>query len=350
MEKLKKFEEFVNDSVTYDSYDMVNEEFLTEKIEDIVEWFKEKVNKGEVKKGEKNERAKQFNISDFTRFVKSILPSYTNLKEKKQKQDFLKKIDGYIEPFTGILGVATFLFFFSDQFKDFMLNSIGTTGVLTAYGVVFLGRLFNGICQNSVNDFNDVEIEIRRDGMDKEKKVIVDFKFYYSIGVKNTYRILHNSFVRLIQKYEDKDWAGIEWGHDSYLKDTEGGKSSPARYGQHLIKMDFYPQEFADLLYDTTYGIYEDRLEYAKEQDKEVKNEWEDDIDRRKIILSFGLHEKKGYGDIRFTEDKGSVNMEMYVQRMSNKQIIDLAKKIDGLELKYHRPMERKYRRETRDE
>jgi hypothetical protein len=348
MNKIKSYEQFINESVNYTDDEILNEEFIMEKIDSIVDWFKEKVENKEVKKGDKVEKAKHFNMSDFTRFIKSILPSYSNLKEKKQREAFLKKIDKYLEPFSNIISLATFLFLFSDQFKELLMNSLGTGGILTTWGVVFLGRLFNKICQNSVADETSINIKVEKSSTDG--KVKVDFDFYYDVTVGKENRILHSSFMRLLQKYEKESWAGIEWGIDSLFKSRlpeDQSLQKPPRYQQHVAKMDFYPLEFVDLLFDTAFEIYDERVEYAEEHDMKFQKEWIDDINTRKLHLSFPDY-KESLGDVLFHEDKGSVNVEFYVRKLSNKQLIDLAKNIDNLKLEYHKPIDKIYRTERR--
>ena len=335
MKKVKTFDKFVLESTSYDDSVMINEEFISDAIEKISDWFEDRRAKG-LTKGQHAIKAKSFNYSDFIKFVKSILPSYSNLKEKKQKQAFFEKIDKYLEPITGIVGMATLFLVFSDDFQKLFDNSIGKGGVLTIWGITSLASLFAKITKNALYDSNDVSIEIEKESFGD--KVLIDFKFFYSIGVKHTYRILYNSVVRLLQKYENEEWAGIEYGTDArkFLKNDNSPKSVPT-YRQHELKMDFYPEELVDLLFDTALEIYDDRKEYAEENDIKYTSKFEDDLSSRRVEFK-NQETTKGIGAIEFRERKDMPGVEFYIQSMSNKQIIDLSKKIDNLKLEYHKP------------
>lgn len=337
MEKIKTFEQFVLESTNYDDTVMINEEFISDIIDKISDWFEDRRNKT-LTKGKYAHKAKQFNYSDFVKFVKSILPSYSNLKEKKQKQEFFKKIDKYLEPITGIVGMATMLVVFSDDFKNLFDSSIGKGGILTIWGITSLAALFAKITKNATTDSNDVQIEIERDSFGG-KKVVIDFKFFYSIGVKHTYRILYNSVVRLLQKYEKEEWSGIEYGADSMFKTKEGDPEKVPTFRQHELKMDFYPEELVDLFFDTALEIYEDRKQYAEENDIKHSTKFEDDLHTRRLEFQ-NKEENKGIGAVVFKERKDIPGVDFYIQCMSNKQLIDLSKKIDNLKLEYHKPKE----------
>lgn len=330
MERVKTFNQFLLES---NNNEMINEAIIAGTIDKIVDWWEDRKEKNVVK-GQHAKKAKEFNYSDFIKFIKSILPSYSNLKEKKQKLDFFKKIDKYLEPIVGIIGVFTILLVFSDDFKNLFVNSIGVGGVLTIWGINWLANLVSKICKNSITDSNDVKLTIERQW--NSNKVQINFDFYYAINVKNTYRILYNSVVRLLQQYEDEPWSGIEWGSESPIKEDDGTvKLYSGR--QHIIKMDFYPEELIDLLYETTLDIFYDRKQYAEEHDIEHKAIMDDNLRTRSVEFK-NMMDNKGLGAIEFQERKDTVNTQMYIQNMSNKQIIDLSKKIDNLKLEYHKP------------
>ena len=333
MEKVKTFDQFILESTNYDDSVMINEEFIADTIDKISDWFEARRDK-QLTKGQHAIKAKSFNYSDFVKFVKNILPSYSNLKEKKQKKEFFEKIDRYLEPITGIVGMATMLAVFSDDFANLFANSIGKGGILTAWGITSLASLFSKITKNSMTDSTDVSIDIERDFSDQ--KVVIDFKFFYSIGVKNTYRILYNSVVRLLQKYEKEEWSGIEYGTDSKFKLKDEENKVPT-FGQHKLKMDFYPEELVDLFFETALEIYDDRKEYAEENDIKYTTEFEDDLHTRKVKFS-NQETTRGIGVVEFRERKDMPGVEFYIQCMSNKQLIDLSKKIDNLKLEYHKP------------
>ena len=330
MEKVKTFNQFLLES---NNSEMINEAIIADTIDKITDWW-EKRKEDRTVKGQHAKKAKEFNYSDFIKFIKSILPSYSNLKDKKQKQDFFKKVDKYLEPVLGIIGVFTMLIIFNDDFKNLFINSLGTGGVLTLWGVTWLANLVSKMSKNSLIDSTDVKLTIER--VFNADNLQINFDFYYAIGVKNTYRILYNSVVRLLQQYEDEPWAGIEWGHEPMFKEADGTTKLYSGK-QYIIKLNFYPEELIDLLYDTSLDIYYDRKEYATEHDIEHTAKIDDDITSRTVNFQNGF-KTQGMGAVEFEERKDIVNTQLYIQNMSNKQIIDLSKKIDNLKLEYHKP------------
>lgn len=319
----------------FDNYETIDEGFINDTIDKLVDWYKINV-KGEViKKGQYADRAKRFNKSDFIKFIRKILPSYKDLKDKEQKQEFFKQLDKYLEPLFGITGLATMFFIGSEDFREMTMNAIGTGGVLSTWFIVTVANLFEKISRRSIERTTDMEIKIEKDF--STKKVVVDFNFYYSINVKDTYRILYNSFVRLLKKYEKEEWSGIEWGVDSHFKSGEYSKKVPT-FGQHKVLMDFYPKELVDLLYETSYDIYLDRKEYADENNIEYDDNLNDNKLSKDIRISFN-DDSKNLGFLNYTESKNMTSVKCYIQKLSNEQIIDLSEKIDRLELEYHEPI-----------
>ena len=334
MSKVNTFDQFLLESVDIEGYDMINEGVINDMVNKVADWWDNYKDKQPVVKGQFAEKAKHFNKSDFIRFVKSILPKYDNLKDTKQKSDFLKKIDKYLLPFLGYASLATVVLSNQEQVAHFFESSIGKGGILTLWGISILATIFYKISKFVVSDLTDVKISIEKEI--NGKKVVVNFGFYYAIAVKNTYRILYNSFVRMLQKYEKEEWAEIEWGQDSYIKD-----SAPPSGKQHIMKLNFYPEEFVDVLFDTTIKIYEVRKDYYDKNKIKYTDRAEDDIELRKIKLSCSRYgEKDNKGEVEFDERKNAIGLDFYIQQMSNKQILDLAKEIDNLKLEYHEPTE----------
>lgn len=326
MDKLITFEEFINDK-NYEQYEQINENLLSNTIDSIVNFFKKK----HLVKGELSKKSKSFNKSDFVKFIKSILPKYDNLDEKSQKQDLMNKIDNYIKDFFIIPGLCVMLYIGNNEFRNIIDTYFTSTGFGITLGIIYLSSIFFKLIKVEFDHEYDISIDIgsfsKNDGM-----LEIDFDFFYSLNVKDTYRILYNSFVRLLQKYENKDNFIIEWGKDSIFND----KKVPP-YSQHLIRINFYPKEFIDLLYDTSFKIYNDRMNFIENKNiKEVKNEIVNEPNKRKIEFQL-TNDDKNLGVIEFNENKKFKQVSFYIQRMSNKQILDLSKNIDNLKLTFNK-------------
>jgi hypothetical protein len=333
MKNIKPFDQFFNEDINYDDYEHINEEFISIKMDNMVNFFKKKV----VKKGEFADKAKRFNRSDFTKFVKSIVPQP---KEQKNTKEFLKKLDKYIQGIWGVAGVVTIGYLYNTEFKELIDQFFTPTTGKVLYAITLLAMVFQNIVKSSLTNFTDVQIKIESE-LNKKDRVEIDFSFYYSVGIKNTYRILYNSFVRLLQKYENKDDFEIEWGRDSYYKNSKDGTlNKPPSGKQHIITTNFYPKEFIDLLYKTARKIYNDRVEYSKENNIKSTYKMENTIESKRIKFREDYSNNKDrIGDIEYDQRKNMTNVDFYIQKMSDKQILDLSKKIDNLELKFHEPI-----------
>lgn len=333
MNNIKQFDQFFNEDINYDEYEHIYEEFISIKMDNIVNFFKKKV----VKKGEFANKAKRFNRSDFTKFIKSIVPQPKEPKNPENTKEFLKKMDKYIQGVWGVAGIVTIGYLYNADFKELIDQIIAPLGVKILYGITLLAIVFQNIVKSSLTNFTDVEIKIESE-LNKKERVEIDFSFYYSVGIKNTYRILYNSFVRLLQKYENKEGFEIEWGRDSFYKNSKDGTlNKPPRGKQHIITTNFYPKEFINLLYKTAREIYNDRVEYSKENNIKMTHKMENTIESKRI--KFHEDHNNKIGDIEYDQRKNMTNVEFYIQRMSDKQILDLSKKIDNLELKFHEPI-----------
>lgn len=341
MKHLNKYNMVITES--FDNYEMMNEEFLNNMVDKVVNWYKENISKSEVKKGQSTDTAKRFNASDFSKFMKKILPSYTNLEERDQKKDLLKKIDGYMMKTLGVVGLATLLYWGSPDFRE-LIETFKVGAGISMMGIAYLGMIFNSI-HKAFPGTTDVSIKIEHKA-NPNNLVNINFDFYHAVSVKTSYRILYNSFVRLLTKYENEEWADIEWGKDSPFKGSKDPNyNKPSKRSQHLITLNFYPREFINLLYDTALEIYEDRKEYADNHNIKYTDKIKNNIETRGINFNVDSlsnnknNRNKRIGDITFDERKNMVNVEYYIQQMSNQQLLDLSKKIDNLELKYHEPI-----------
>lgn len=299
----------------------LNEGKINDMVKDIIDYVKSVVSKSDDNvKAKHIKKAKVFNKSDFVKFMGKLLPSYTDLNDKSQKANLIKKVDKYLSPMFTIVNIGTLVLTFVLQDKSF----------ISIFGINILALALYNLSKDSLTKDYDVEINIR-DYNKRTNRMTVDFSFYYSLGTKDKYRILYNSFVRLLKKYEGEEWANIEWG-----KDSNFGKPNPNL--QHLIYLGFYPKEFVDLLHETALNVAKDRIKYAKENKIPHKQRIKSDYESNGVDYKDTSKTKLGY--LKFDERKNMNYVNFYIQKLSTSQIISLSKKIDNLKLSYHSPIE----------
>lgn len=288
-------------------------------------------NMSDVKIGGEAEKALTFNKSDFVKFLIKILPYFKNLEDRDNKVKLLKKLDNYLYPFFLVSGVLSAAYFKEPQVKEFIDNLFTQTGASVMYIVSNLAAFVYKLSALYMTDKgNTIDISIV---IDKTKDgYVVDFPFYGSVNVKNKYRIIYNAFIRRIKEFDGVDGMVVKFGKEAYLK---GGK--PSEFSQHIVTLNFYPKELIDLLHETAYSFYEERVKDADIHNIPYKIDRVGTIkeypENRYVIYSC-KNWKNSNGDIRYVQT--SHNIELYIQRVPYKQINELANKIEKLEFKFH--------------
>lgn len=300
-------------------------------IKKLVKYFKNSCSV----KGKYTNRASVFNKSDIVKFIMKLSVKYKNQAEKQKKVELFKKIDKYIYP---ILNYTLILSFFT------YLMTIDTETPLITWNTLFIILVFRFLLEILYDIYKaplkkETTMSINIGGYSADKKLMVDFNYYYDLSVKNKYRIIYNSCIRLFKKYENEDWADIEWGVDSVFKASKDPKyDKPNPRSQYKFQLGFYPKELIDLLYNTSLEIYDERCEYSVAQNTPYKEEHihSDDYDNINYKNSKVGIPYEEYGMVNYRNNKTYNSIEIYIQNMSNSQLLELSKKIDNLELTHH--------------
>lgn len=292
MKTLKLFDEFNYELLTEESKFKDKLKFL---FGNVGNKLKDLIHKDNVKLGKFADRAKSLNQSDFVEFIMRVAPEGKGIKNSKQISEFLKKVANYMQwPF---IGISLFIIFYKkipgvgEYMTELLSHDLTKSRVFAGYAAILYTYFGSSIIADILKwggGSTDIEIQISKDN--DSHSYNIDFRFFYSVNVKNKYRILYNAFVRKLQEYENEEGFEIKYGWVSKSRNMYSGN-------QHEIHINFYPLEFINILKD--------------------------------------FSERKEYHHMEFNiDDQG--NCRLYVQSLTNEDILYLADQIKNMVVRAH--------------
>jgi len=296
--KIITYKEFCNSEI-------IDESLVGDAIENIKNKIKNIFNNDEdikEKIGKHVKTAKNFNKQDIQEFILKYFAG----KGTKLKIDFFNMLNNFLMVGTGSIGIINYIYEKCPEFKNmvdklFDMNKpdmihISSISILIFTILIFVNKIVGHFSEKDKRI--PVRIKIVRD-YQNNKQFKIDFEYFYDVSAGGAYKILYNSFVRKIEEYENVEGFEIEYGNKNKYNDKL------SKYNQHMIKVNFYPEEFIELL-DNFYS----ELKNSHKYDERVSFERE--------------------------YDKNSGNYEFYISRMMITDLIELSERIKKLKLEFH--------------
>lgn len=295
---------------------MLNEGKISDTMGKISDKIKGLFAKGKITIGDKAEKAAKFNRYDIAKIIRQILPTGKDRFDAKSKEEFIKYLDSKFYSFFGIGGMLFIGYTFIPEVKDFIDNNIGKDLSLWTFWLVSLVASYLNTFKTTLKtDLHDISITIEHDkrdirNTDINKMVTVDFNFINATNVKTANNILYNAFIRKIEEYKGKEGIDIYYGKESMFQNDPKYDKLP-QYSQHYVTMNFYPVELLDLI-----------DEFGKELEESAKKNHKFATQEKVKI------ERRDGDDLAYYP----VYYNMWIQNMTMKQVLDLAKRISKLE------------------
>ena len=216
----------------------------------------------------------------------------------------------------GIGGIILVSYNVIPEVKEFIDANIGKNSALWVFWIVSLVatylRNFHTMIKSDFHSLN-LNVEYNKselEGTTRESMVTVDFKYLSDIENKKANNIVYNAFIRKIEEYKGKEGIDIFYGKDTMFKNDPKYAKVP-QFSQHYVTMNFYPVELLDLI-----------DEFGKELEESAKNRGKYELKETITV------DRRDNNELDFYP----AYYNMWIQRITMKQVLDLADRISKLE------------------